>query len=284
MSDHDSSIYEWIPSLNYHNFGDHLSHLIGCNLYKTKAWQRICSDRSKAYALLGSVLYDPIIESLLKKGRRPVFIGCGYRGEELSPELVKQSDIYGCRGPLTKVALENAGLKTSVTGDPAIILPLVVQQQRINYGKKILIPHILDPKRKDYSPVEFGCDELLQPETRNFQDLIEIISKIVKADFVLTGAMHAAIVAYAYGVPFGFFSNGYIDCKTKWADWVESISLPSSSVVFQNHQVDASEWYKRNSVNMKKPKYLSILKQYSKIDSIKLGIYLRAWIHDFLSD
>ena len=55
--------------------------------------------------------------------------------------------------------------------------------------------------------------------------LREIIRLIAGADFVLSGSLHAAIAACAYGVPFAFFDSGHVDVPFKWDDFAASIGI-----------------------------------------------------------
>tara|TARA_R110000868_G_scaffold138843_4_gene353356 strand:+ start:11454 stop:14717 length:3264 start_codon:yes stop_codon:yes gene_type:complete len=69
------------------------------------------------------------------------------------------------------------------------------------------------------------------------------IDAISSAKFVLAGAMHAAVTAAAYGVPFGFWDSESIDIPTKWEDIAGLINIPcqffedvdAASVFYEQH-------------------------------------------------
>ena len=45
--------------------------------------------------------------------------------------------------------------------------------------------------------------------------MLDTIAAIVAAEFVLAGALHAAVVACAYDVPFAYYDSGDIDLPFK---------------------------------------------------------------------
>src|SRR5262245_59106298 len=133
---------------------------------------------------------------MIATGRVPVFIACGFRGEEISAELISRSVVHGCRGYLSQAALARAGIFTDVVGDPATLLPLLVRRIGARSGKTLLVPHISDCKLDSYRAPELGCDSIITPRTRTIEDVGSVIANVSSADFVLAGAMHAAIVAH----------------------------------------------------------------------------------------
>src|SRR5262245_6169073 len=206
-STRDHAIFEWQVSDQIHNFGDHLSRLIGEAVFTPEEWCRLNDDKHSIFALLGSVLCYYRIETMVATGRAPVFVGCGFRGEEISPELISRSVVHGCRGYLSQAALARASVCTDVVGDPATLVPLLVKERVVRSGKTLLVPHINDPKLDSYQAPDLGCESVAPPRTHTIKDVRLVIAKISSADFVLAGAMHAAIVAHAYDVPFALFSD-----------------------------------------------------------------------------
>jgi hypothetical protein len=73
------------------------------------------------------------------------------------------------------------------------------------------------------------------------------VHKISGARFVLTGSMHVAMTAHAYGVPFALLDGPYIDCLPKWYDWFSSVDL--GEPVFVNSIVEGRQWYNDNVRN-----------------------------------
>lgn len=51
------------------------------------------------------------------------------------------------------------------------------------------------------------------------------MERIAGADFVLSGSLHGAILAQAYGVPWAAYDDGYIDTPAKWLDWTAYLGI-----------------------------------------------------------
>jgi hypothetical protein len=233
-------IYEWKPNETTRNFGDALHEI----LVPQKQHYEWSFDQANMHFVLGSVITNHTIETTLAKGVKPIFHGCGWRGESLDPNLVAQCEFHGVRGPHTQNALAEAGVETVVSGDPAYQLPQLVSAGSPN-GLAMVVRHIVDKTESDPNTVhELKSDALFRPAVETRQDIIEFIKKVSGARFVLAGAMHAAIVAHAYGVPFALLKSGYVDCPPKWADWLASINY--GSPVFVDNIIEGREWY--NSV------------------------------------
>jgi hypothetical protein len=239
-------IYEWKLDGETRNFGDALYELTRDSKI-IEEWE---NDTETMYFPIGSVICNTVISETLDLGFKPVFIDCGWRGEELDPDLAAQCEFYGARGPHTQAALERVGVYVEITLDPAYSLPLSVPRGEPN-GLAICVRHIMDTS--DYTPntiFEYKADAMFTPVVEDRDDLIAFAEKISGARFVLAGAMHAAIVAHAYGVPFALLGGEYINCPSKWADWLASVDL--GDPVWVDTVVEGREWY--NSVVRDKKK------------------------------
>lgn len=237
-------IHEWKLDGVTRNFGDALYEI----LLPEKVYKDFDEDPNHLYFPIGSVICDEVILDTLGLGLKPVFINCGWRGEPLDSELVAECDFIGARGPYTQRELARHGVEVEVTGDPAYQLPKVVQKGAPN-ALAIVVRHIKDQSDYDQNSVfELKADALFSPVVETKEDTIEFIQKISGARFVLAGAMHAAMVAHAYGVPFAPLKghNGYIDCPDKWVDWLTNIGV--EEVAWCNDIVEGRAWYKNSGV------------------------------------
>jgi hypothetical protein len=231
-------IYEWKLDGETRNYGDALYEVI-VPAGKLKEYRE---DENNMHFLIGSVIVNKVIEETLNLGYTPVFHGCGWRGEELDPELVKYCQFEGVRGPHTQKELERIGVETYVSGDPAYILPSIVKAGRPN-GFALCIRHIMDKTETVPNTVhELKADALFSPRVENREDIIDFIKKISGARFVLTGSMHAAITAHAYGVPFALLKSEEVNCPPKWFDWMASIEM--GPPVFVDNVKDGRDWYR----------------------------------------
>lgn len=245
-------IYEWTPEGSFHssppttvrNFGDALIDV----LYEDFFLESLYRDEKTVYFLLGSVICNEVIEQCLRLNYDPFFSECGARGEELDSDLLKMSKIHTVRGPLTKKLIEKSGVLVDSSVDPGYRVKQKVASGN-PHGASILIPHMLDPNKHEYIPSGFGANWLKQTDVYIKEQTIALIKEISGARFVLTGSLHGAIIAHAYGIPFAPFSTNYVDCPFKWLDWAESVGI--NYIQFFNNVNDGREWH-RNNV----PKYV----------------------------
>ena len=117
-----------------------------------------------------------------------------------------------------KLALIGFALSLALTRD---LLKLSEYENR-----SVCIPHIHDTKPHAELLKISGADLVLRPEiSATEQELRRMLDKIASASFVLTGALHAAIIACAYGRPFAFWDNGHVDIPFKWWDFASSVCV-----------------------------------------------------------
>lgn len=233
-------LYEWKLDGETRNLGDSLYEVLLPPMVKDD----LMADQEHMYFPIGSVICNEVILECLAIGVKPVFMGCGWRGEPLDPELVQYCEFVGVRGPHTQAELARFGLEIPVVGDPAYELPKLFPAGKPN-GLAIAIRHIKDDSDYNLDSVfELGADALFSPVVNDYDDIVETIQQISGARFVLAGSMHAAIIAHAYGVPFALMNSNYIDCPPKWFDWLASIE--KGPPIFVNNVREGREWYSKN--------------------------------------
>jgi hypothetical protein len=236
-------ISTWIPDAHYRNYGDALTELLlDINYGKSKT--AMVSDGTRLYFLIGSVIFNLTISQALANGYTPVFIGCGWRGAELDPQLVARAKFIGCRGPQTREALLRAGIDVPIVGDSAyeVFKKIVIENDRGGVGT-VLTPHISDDKTHKAAAADFGVDQIIDAKVKDTVEVFDKIELFANAEFVLGGAMHACVTAHHYGVPFAPFATDYIDCPPKWIDWLESIGVPGDKLKFSKNIDEGQAWY-----------------------------------------
>jgi hypothetical protein len=221
------------------NFGDSLPEV----LYPSSMLEEMHADPEYMYFLIGSVICNEVMDETIRSGYIPVFMNCGWRGEELDDDLLSQCEFRGARGPHTQEELAKHGIDVEVTGDPAYDLPKLYVKGPPN-GLAMFVRHIKDEGEYNQNTIhELKADALFSPVVENHKDIIEFIQKISGARFVLSGSMHACMVAHAYDIPFALYdSNGYIDCLPKWYDWFDSVGL--GEPIFCTNVIDGRLWHK----------------------------------------
>lgn len=223
----------WLQDRRIGNFGDALNLVmlrsLGFEAAGATAMDTL--NRGRCLFAIGSVISDWHIQ---RSASKIDVWGSGWRGEPIAAELIPRLNIRAVRGPRSAAALGCPGVPL---GDPALLLPRwYPRPQRSAGGTTLLIPHYLE--RHTPTAAAVGCDEVLRPRVRQRGRWIgwslptpeEFINQIASADFVLTGALHGAIVAQAYGVPWAAWSGSRIDCPIKWLDWFDYLGIEAAHV------------------------------------------------------
>jgi hypothetical protein len=241
-------IYEWLPDkepitdnpLNKHdsirNYGDALIDV----LLSKEELEGFYQDDKNCYSVLGSTICNEVMIEILESGFTPIFVNCGWRGEELDSFLLEQSKFVSVRGPKTQDVLASYGIEVPVSPDPGYNLPKFIPKGDLN-AQILFIPHILDPYIEDYDPLDHGADSFYTTAVASEEDIVDLTKLISGARFVLTGSLHVAIAAHAYGTPFGLFKFNYVNCAPKWKDWAESVYI--EDVEFFDNVNQAREWH-----------------------------------------
>ena len=80
------------------------------------------------------------------------------------------------------------------------------------------------------------------------------VARIIGARFVLTGSLHGAILAQAYGVPWAAYDDGFVDSPPKWSDWAAYLGV---EIAFTKTLTEGRAWWesqgRRGRVRSLKP-------------------------------
>jgi hypothetical protein len=231
------------------NFGDFLTELL-LDLFDAPSRQHMVESRDDTFHLIGSVIFDFWIRRANDQGSVAVFWGCGSRDRRLHFDA-SHYRLHGVRGTSTKTFL---GAQSPAIGDPGLACPILIPPpEQAGAGKEILLmPHFQDPAFSDRPRAAESLKTvlagepatLLLPTVRNRIELESAVRRLAASSFVLAGAMHAAVVALAYGVPFAFYrtsSEGYVDCPVKWHDLA---SLHGFVPQFVSSVEEGRTWYR----------------------------------------
>lgn len=241
-------IYEWMPDEEYRNYGDALGEIVVEALTEglSSEGESLFDNPEVLYFPIGSTIDDFFLSGALSLGMMPTFIGCGWRGKELDPNLAKQALYLGCRGPETQKALERAGIPgIPIYGDTAYVALDYLKLMPEKSGQTLLIPHI---QSENFDFDGSGADQLILPKVKVREDIIEIAARIGGADFVLGGAMHACITAHHFGVPFAIYSpdsESSVDAPEKWVDWLLSIGVAQEDIKYCATVEEGKEWHNK---------------------------------------
>ena len=247
----------WRKQDEVQNFGDYLTEL-----YLEEAFD--AAEPAFAFVhLVGSMIAPWWIEHLVRiraQGDLPMaFWCCGARDAgAIEPALLDQCRFFGIRGPHSRRLLSLP--PATPTGDSALLLPLLHRPMPIERyaGRSVCIPHIADRMTETALLHMTGADAVIRPAIpKSLDNLREVIDVIAGARFVLAGALHAAICACAFGVPFCFLDTGFVDLPFKWRDFAASVEMP---VVFVRHVEVGQRAYRRLlGPSIRRPKLAPLL-------------------------
>jgi len=180
---------------------------------------------------LGSCLgyYGDWLLHVWGTGYEPGYIDTAHR---MNPGSRALWNVHAVRGHVTRTILKLPN-ETPI-GDPGILLPRIYQPSAAPQAKVRYFQHCENPFQPDIS----GIDEFISTDV----DPFKAIDLIVASDFVFTEAMHIAILAHAYGIPWAWSLNKHTRGIVKWYDWFSSIGV--RGCCFKPSELtDACKWY-----------------------------------------
>ncbi|MGL5233251.1 MAG: polysaccharide pyruvyl transferase family protein [Empedobacter falsenii] len=205
------------------NFGDDL------NLF---LWEKLLGDfndfdNNIDFVGIGSILDNRILKN---KNHKKVVFGSGIRDIDFRTSLEDNLEIQFVRGPISSRLINDAKYIT----DAAYCLRLL-NEFELNKEKKYQYSYI--PYFRNYYNFNWGLFSkitginVINPTS----DIKEVIKNINESELIFTSAMHGAILADIYRVPWKrvrFNKTGYesnFTSELKWQDWLRTIDL-------SNHQ------------------------------------------------
>ena len=196
--------------------------------------------------------------------------GSGWKGKERMDLVQPDMRVHAVRGPLTAKGLD---LPMSIPlGDPALLIPFLFPKPVVSHNKSIVIRHIFrfNSQTAARCAEASGCDESKTSRTyveprlkfvksidlngfladvwywKKYQragvsSIQSLIHQIAGASFVLTGSLHCAILAQAYGIPWSAYTDGFVDVPPKWEDWGAYLGV---DIGFARTLDEGREWWR----------------------------------------
>jgi pyruvyltransferase len=177
------------------NFGDSINELL---IRALSQKQLIASvDKSEPhYIVCGSILSEA--------NKNSIVWGAGF-----SWEHHKKSDLYGCENVIAvrgDLSAERTGMEIKAIGDPALLLPMLYDNEKIKEDYIGVIPH--------WTNIEAAVERY--PDFKIISPLLpapKFIDSIRGCEYIFSESLHGLIVADAYGV-----SNSWIDLGANVGD------------------------------------------------------------------
>lgn len=205
------------------NFGDDLNAWLWPKLFGA------AKQSDDAFVGIGSILCkdSPLFNGLEK--RRKIVFGTGVRPAYQSFSFDDTWDVKFLRGPLSSHYFKN---EHDYIADAAYALGLMNDyNEYVNTPKKYKVSVIPYFRSLDFFNWQAICDKLgfhyISPQAEN--GITETLKEIAASEFVITEAMHGAIIADILRVPWSRFvlttpyTEGSGVSEFKWMDWLYSI-------------------------------------------------------------
>lgn len=119
-------------------------------------------------------------------------------GFMMPDQVFNGEQVCAVRGKLTRKKLLEQGynVQKCVLGDPAILLPLIMDLQQVKTHKIGLIPHYSE---YEYFFRKYG-NEYFIIDLRS-DNIKSIVLDILSCEYIISTSLHGIIVAHSYGVP-----------------------------------------------------------------------------------
>jgi len=112
-----------------------------------------------------------------------------------SDRVIAEADWKFVRGPYTRDRVKFFGGQCpEIYGDPALLLPLIVDPSEKKYEVGI-VPHNVD---YDVISKEYPNNNIIGLGTR---DYTRVVDKITQCESIISSSLHGIICAHAYGIP-----------------------------------------------------------------------------------
>lgn len=174
---------------------------------------------------VGSILTGKINELPGKK----LIMGSGYWPIGAGKPNLSRCQLGFVRGPLTCRALGLGASKAII--DPAVLMSKLVNKTASKKGGVAFIPHHITHNF-------FNCHKIAnQLGVRYIDptwDYMRVVENILESDRIVTEAMHGAIIADSFGIPWqrvSIFNRRYASADAvdfKWEDWGRSLNIQST--------------------------------------------------------
>ncbi len=217
------------------NFGDVVNKFIVEKLSgKSAIWSSSASDKEH-HLVIGSILQS--------SNNNAIVWGSGIISDRKTP-LFKPKKVYAVRGPKTREVLLARGIECpEVYGDPALILPTLIQPNKVESKYKLgIIPHYNNKNDVFFNQSFPDNIKIIDIETDDVQAFID---DITSCELIVSSSLHGIIIADAYGVPAHHvsFDDSVEGGEFKFFDYYLSVGRDCNYPIKISDSTDIKELY-----------------------------------------
>ncbi len=196
------------------NFGDDLNPWLWQSLFPGL----FDDDNSHLFIGVGTLLNHRIPQA-----DKVTVFGSGH-GYGSLPAITPQWQFYCVRGPMTAKALELSP-ELAIT-DPAALAPLFYTKQHQKHYPVSFMPHCDSARYGDWQDIcKRAGVHYIDPRL----PYMHVFAEICRSEHLLTEAMHGAILADAFRVPWTPVKAYSHISEYKWQDWLLSVGITDAS-------------------------------------------------------
>jgi pyruvyltransferase len=147
-----------------------------------------------------------------------------------SDRVIADADWRFVRGPYTRERVKFFGGECpEIYGDPALLLPLIVEPSAKKYEVGI-VPHNVDNK---YVSENYSKHNIIGLGTRNYKNVID---KITQCESIISSSLHGVICAHAYGIPAAWVkpNTKLKGDNVKFEDYFASVDVDGVQSTYDN--------------------------------------------------
>ena len=195
------------------NFGDDLNPWLF-----QKLLSNLIDDNSK-HLLIG---VGTLLNHRIPTAEKVTVFGSGH-GYGQKPNMHANWHFSCVRGPRTAEVL-GLPAATAIT-DAAMLTPLFFTDQLPKQYRTAFMPHCLSAKLGDWQRI---CQDIGIHFIDPRQPFLQVFAQIKQTEHLLTEAMHGAILADAFRVPWSPVKAYPHISEFKWQDWLDSVEVNAS--------------------------------------------------------
>ena len=244
------------------NFGDDLNVWL---------WEQLLGDFKNYQNAVDFVGIGSIFDQRIKSPNKKIIFGSGVRDFNLDVNTFNDLDIRFVRGPISGKITNGSPYIT----DSAYALRLLPKAEVKKRYKKSFIPYFRHVNHFNWSLFEKVTGiHVISP----ILPVEHVIEEIQASEQIMTAAMHGAILADIYRVPWmrvKFTAHGSengLTSELKWNDWLLSVGLNNIPTIYFDFTLNYT------ASKMKQYVYLSLMKV--KLKKLKFVMSTDATIKD----